>query len=563
MTDTPLPRTPAPGRTAIDPAAADATAVNAPALNAPAETVPAVTAPGGTGAATVHPLPVTAVTCLEDRSQVERTITLELAPGIQRLRLGPLTALAVDRTLRAEADTPGVRVLDARVVRAWTPRSPLPPGPDDSELRHRLHRLDEHTRAEGRLLERLEARLGLLAQLSADLLREVGEGAGAGEVERTRWARELARVDAERERYGEELRATRSRLRELEEQRSQALTALDQAEEQPAELVAHLDLTVEAAAAGPARLTVSHLVPCALWRPSYRATLTDGELRLESEAVVWQRTGEDWTGARLTFSTARSALAAEPPALVEDLLMLRERTTEERRTVDVELREEEVSTLGPSGAVPGVDDGGEVRVLPAPAPATVPSDGRAHRVPLGTFTGPARSEYACAPELSPLVTQVVRFRNAAGHALLAGPVELVRGSGFTGRGELPFTATGADTELSFGSSDGYRVVRETEERQSTAGLGQRSVTTRTVRLYLSRFSGPEERDEQLVAVRERVPVSEVSAVEVRLRKEECSPAPDAFDSEGIVRWDVPLGPGARRAVTLVYEISASAKVAGL
>ncbi|MGW2548118.1 DUF4140 domain-containing protein, partial [Kitasatospora sp. NPDC001574] len=160
MTDTPLPRTPAPGRTALDPAAADATAVNAPALNAPAETVPAetvpaVTVPGGTGAVTVHPLPVTAVTCLEDRSQVERTVTLELAPGIQRLRLGPLTALAVDRTLRAEADTPGVRVLDARVVRAWTPRAPLPPGPDDSELRHRLHRLDEHTRAEGRLLERL------------------------------------------------------------------------------------------------------------------------------------------------------------------------------------------------------------------------------------------------------------------------------------------------------------------------------------------------------------------------------------------------------------------------
>ncbi len=66
-----------------------------------------------------------------------------------------------------------------------------------------------------------------------------------------------------------------------------------------------------------------------------------------------------------------------------------------------------------------------------------------------------------------------------------------------------------------------------------------------------------------MTVRERVPVSEVSAVEVRLRKEECSPAPDSFDTEGIVRWDVPLGPGARRTLTLVYEISASAKVTGL
>ncbi|MFJ2781992.1 mucoidy inhibitor MuiA family protein [Kitasatospora sp. NPDC087315] len=517
------------------------------------------------------PLPVTAVTCLEDRSQVERTATVELAAGVQRLRLGPVTALTVDRTLRAEATGPagftgaggGARVLDARVVRAWTPHAPLPPGPGDSELRRRVHELDERARHEDRSHDRLEARLALLAQLSADLLREIGEGAGAGEVERARWARELDRVDAERERYGEELRATRSRLRELEEERSLARIALDEAEEEPADLVAHLELTVEARAAGPVRLTVSHLVPCALWRPSYRAALADGGLHLESEAVVWQRTGEDWTGVRLTLSTARSALATQPPALAEDVLTLRERGAEERRTVAVELREEAVGALGPSETVPGVDDGGEVRVLRAPAPATVPSDGRAHRVPLSGFTVPASSEYACAPELSPLVTQVVRFRNAAGHALLAGPVELVRGSGFTGRGELPFTAAGADAELAFGSSDGYRVVRETEERQATTGLSQRSVTTRTVRLHISRFSGPEERDEQLVAVRERVPVSEVSAVEVRLRKEDCSPPPDAFDADGIVRWDLPLGPGARRTVTLVYEVSATARVAGL
>ncbi len=508
-------------------------------------------------------LPVTAVTCLEDRSQVERTTTVVLAAGVQRLLLGPVTALAVDRTLRAESGRAGVRVLDARVVRAWEPRAPRAPGPGDSRLRHHLHELDERMRDEGRRRDRLEARLALLAQLSADLLREIGEGAGRGEIERDRWARELDRVDGEREQHGEELRATRSRLRLLERDREQAATALDLAEEEPAELTARVELTVEAAEAGPADLTVTHLVPCALWRPSYRATLAGGTLRLESRAVVWQRTGEDWTGVRLTLSTARSALATDPPRLTEDRLTLRERGAEERRTVDVELREEAVSTLGPSAAVPGVDDGGEVRVLPAPDLATVPSDGRAHLVPLGVFGTPASSWYACAPELSPLVTLVVRFRNAAGHALLAGPVELVRDSGFTGRGELGFTAPGADAELAFGSADDYRVVRETEERSSTGGLTQRQVSTRTVRLHVSRFSGPQEHDERVVTVRERIPVSEVSAVEVRLSRERCTPAPDAVDAEGIVRWDLALAPGARRTVTLVYEVSSSAKVVGL
>ncbi|MEV4233125.1 DUF4139 domain-containing protein, partial [Streptomyces bobili] len=142
-------------------------------------------------------------------------------------------------------------------------------------------------------------------------------------------------------------------------------------------------------------------------------------------------------------------------------------------------------------------------------------------------------------------------------------VDLVRGSGFTGRGTLDFTAPGAPVELAFGSCDDYRVVRQAEESHASPGLTQRTVTTHTVRLHLSRFSAPADQAEQSVAVRERIPVSEVSAVEVRLRKEACSPAPDTLDAEGIARWDVVLPPGGRRTVTLVYEVSASAKVAGL
>lgn len=231
----------------------------------------------------------------------------------------------------------------------------------------------------------------------------------------------------------------------------------------------------------------------------------------------------------------------------------------------VDLREEEIADLGPAPVpgLPGVDDGGEVRVLHAPDPVSVPADGRAHRVPVSSFTTAARSEYACAPELSPLVTQVVRADNRSGHALLAGPVDLIRGSGFVGRGTLEFTAPGGVVELAFGSRDDHRVVRETEETRDTTGLTQRTVLTRTVRLHLSRFSAPDEQDDRVVVVRERIPVSEVSAVEVRLLEEACSPAPDAVDADGVARWDVKLPPGGHRTVTLVHEISASSKVTGL
>ncbi|MFJ7949236.1 mucoidy inhibitor MuiA family protein [Streptomyces sp. NPDC096354] len=511
-------------------------------------------------------LPVTAVTCLEDRAHIERDVVLDLEAGVQRLRLGPVSALAVDRTLHAEltADHPAT-VLDARIVRSWTPRGPQPATDDDSALRHRVHTLEEERLALGQRRDRLQARLDLLGRLAADLLREIGEGAGSGETERSRWTTELDRVDAERDAHGKQLRTVETRLAALGVELGEAQRAMQLSEDEPAELVGHVELTVETATAGPVGLRLSHLTPCALWRPAYRAVLDGDSLTLETDAMVWQRTGEDWSDVRLTLSTARSALATDPPRLSEDRLTLKDRSAAERRTVDVELREEEIGALGPAPVLglPGLDDGGEARVLRSPAPVSVPGDGRAHRVPLSAFTTAARSEYACSPELSPLVTQVVRFDNLSGHALLAGPVDLVRGSGFSGRGTLDFTAPGAPVELAFGSCDDYRVVRHTEESRDSAAITQRTVVTRTVRLHLSRFSAPGEYGERMVVLRERIPVSEVSAVEIRLHKDWCSPAPDVVDAEGIARWDVALPPGGRRTVTLVYELSASAKVTGL
>ncbi|WP_030932486.1 mucoidy inhibitor MuiA family protein [Streptomyces sp. NRRL B-24720] len=511
-------------------------------------------------------LPVTAVTCLEDRAHIERDVVLDLEAGVQRLRLGPVSALVVDRTLHAEltADHPAT-VLDARIVRSWTPRGPQSSTDEDSALRHRVHTLEQEQLALGQRRDRLQARLDLLGRLAADLLREIGEGAGSGETERSRWTTELDRVDDERDAHGEQLRTVESRLAALAGELGEAQRAMYLSEEEPAELVGHVELTVQTAAAGPVGLRLSHLTPCALWRPAYRAVLDGDSLTLETDAMVWQRTGEDWSDVRLTLSTARSALATDPPRLGEDRLTLKDRSAAERRTVDVELREEEIGALGPAPVLglPGVDDGGEARVLRSPAPVSVPGDGRAHRVPLSAFTTDARSEYACSPELSPLVTQVVRFDNLSGHVLLAGPVDLVRGSGFSGRGTLDFTASGAPVELAFGSCDDYRVIRQAEESRDSAGITQRTVVTRTVRLHLSRFSGPGEHGERMVVLRERIPVSEVSAVEIRLHKDSCSPAPDVVDPEGIARWDVTLPPGSRRTVTLVYELSASAKVTGL
>jgi uncharacterized protein (TIGR02231 family) len=533
------------------------------------------------------PLPVVAVTLLEDRAQVERETVVELAAGTQRLRLGPVTPLAVDRSLRAElfaadtgADTgadpaaAAATVLDVRLVRLYTPPPVGAPGPDASALRHRVHELAERVRRAEADRDRLSSRVALADQLVAEVHRDIAETTGAGDADPDRWTAELDRADAARARHGEELRAVARRLAGLREQSGQAGRALDEAEEPPLVLSGFVEVVIEAAAPiAAARLRVHHLTPCALWRPAYRAALAaDGSsLRLECDAVAWQRTGEDWSGVRVALSTARTALAAEPPQLEEDVLRLVDRTPEERRTIEVDLREVEIQTLGPDAAaleplaeaaaqpVPGVDDGGEARLLTVPDPVDLPDDGRPHRVHLGAAELPVRTEYAAVPELSPLVTHTARFTNSTGRVLLSGPVELVRGSGFVGRGELRFTAEDAPVELSFGSEDTFRVVRSVEESRDTTAITGRTVIRRTVRLSVSRFARPGTPPVK-VAVRERLPVSEISAVEVRLDKDRCSPPPDATDADGIVRYDLTLDPDERRTLTLAYELTAARAV---
>ncbi|MGC0419344.1 mucoidy inhibitor MuiA family protein [Embleya sp. AB8] len=524
-----------------------------------------------------EPLPITAVTCLEDRAQVTRSGRLELARGVQRILIGPVTPLAVDRSLRAEvlADDGTATAIDARVVRVYTPKPAGGPGPDASELRRLVHELGQRKEESSRREQRLRTRLGLVAQARTDLRREIGENTGFGIAEPERWAGELDRLAAEADERYAELHALADERTTLGRRLRDAEAALSAAEREPTELTASVEVVIEADRAGSAELRVVHLVPCALWRPAYRATLAADRrsIEVESYAVVWQRTGEDWTDVALSLSTARPTLAARPPSLAEDRLTLRERSQEERKQVEVDLREEDIATVGTvaagsasasaSAELPGVDDGGEVRVLAAPAPVELPADGRPHRVGLTTFTVPCEPEAACSPELSPFVSQVVRFANDAGHALLAGPVELVRGSGYAGRGQLDFAAPGEEVRLPFGSEDDFRVVREVTEARTTATLTGRTVVTRTVTVFVSHLAAPGAEPPGPVVLRERVPVSEVSAVEVKVRDDLSEPAPDVVDAQGIVRWDLRLAPGERRRVTLVYELHASGKVTGL
>lgn len=508
---------------------------------------------------TTATLPVTRVVFMEDRAQVERQGELKVTSNNQCFEIPGVSLLAVDRSLKVELS--GASLVDARFNRTCRekPRGGLPA--DASELRRRERSLREELTVRADHVARLQTKRDLLAQTRADLLRAVAEAAGAGIDDAQRWKRELEELSAMQAAQAEALRVAERALALAHEAKADADRALMVTEQPEQNLECTLVLTISGT--GAAKLKVSYLVPCALWRPAYRASLLGDKVLVESEAVVWQRTGEDWKDVELKFSTARPTLGTTPPRLVEDVLETRPKTTMEKQTVGVSIREEAIPSAGEISRVeaemPGLDDGGETCLLSAPGKCAVPSDGQGHRVPLCRFETKAELSRVCAPELTPLVSLVARFPNDSGQVLLAGPVDLVRAGGFVGRSSLSFAAPGETVKLSFGSEDNLRIVRHAEEKSQEGWLTSRRTTRHTIAHFVSNTSS----EEATVVIEERIPVSEVTEVEVQVLTNDCSPAPSSVSKDGLVRIELQLAPHGTRKSVFAWQLSAAAKVAGV
>lgn len=497
-------------------------------------------------------LPVKKVVVMEDRAQVERRGTV-LLNGVTKVEIEGLPLVAVDRSLKLEVK--GGTLIDAKFERRWKelPKGGLPA--DASALRTKVKTLELQKLKDSDLVARLDARELVLASARTDLFRAISQMAGFGTNEVDKWKTLLNELSTKQAALDEERRLARQALAYTELRHQEALRALNFAEEPFRKIDCVLALTIEGS--GEAQVRASYLVPCAVWRPAYRATLNGDQVKVEAEAVVWQRTGEEWEHVELMFSTARPTLGTSPPSLVEDRLSMRVKQEIEKRVVDVSIREEVIQSAGEtSGApeMPGLDDGGETRLLQAAGATTIRSDGQPHRVSLFSFDSKAVVERVCAAELSSLVFVLARFPNSSGQVLLAGPVDLIRDSGLVGRAQLKFAAPGETMKLSFGNEDGLQVIREMDEKIEEARLTGRRTTTKTVQLHVSNARTLPTR----LVIEERVPVSEVKEVEIQVLTKE-SPA----NKDGISRIEVELGANATKTAKFSWEISAAAKVSGV
>ncbi|MCL2723504.1 MAG: mucoidy inhibitor MuiA family protein [Polyangiaceae bacterium] len=504
--------------------------------------------------------PIEAVTVTEDRASVQRCASIDLPAGITRVRIEDVSPVIVDKTLRvcARSSSSGVAVGEARVVRRTVATEPARA---HAALVSELAEKRRECEVGASNVKRLQAAIVLLQEAQKCVAKELAEDAARGtlmdvaEAKRATTAFEQRESDA----YAEAHAAIRAQ-RDLERTIERLKARLVYAGHQETRVVASIEITLDAKSATKTDLVVEYIVPGACWRPAHTATLRGGTLSVTTDGCVWQNTGEDWPNVALKLSTERPSLGQKPPTLFDDELVVQRRSD----VVRVEQRNEAIQHTGLGGApqarVPGIDDGGDVRVLAAKSRATIPSDGRPYRVPALAMETKSSSSLVAYPELAEAALVRAVQTNAGSAPLLAGPVDLVRESGFVGRTKLPLIAAGEKFELGFGPDPHVRVRREIETVDEEPGLLSSTWIGRShrVRVHLSNL----DTTARSIEITERVPVSEIEKVEIDFDEKKTTPKAKP-DADGFVKWTVDLPARGRASLELRYVVRRHRDVVGL
>jgi uncharacterized protein (TIGR02231 family) len=318
-------------------------------------------------------------------------------------------------------------------------------------------------------------------------------------------------------------------------------------------------------------IRVEYIVPGACWRPHHTARLSSDKgsesVHFTTDGCVWQNSGEEWKNVALLFSTQRPSLGTEPPALSSDIVATHRR----EQKVVVETREQELTDTGlgakPTGApgtaaaadVPGIDDGGEALKLRGRHPATIPSDGRPWRVELFSFEAPARTEWTLMPELAASSVLKSLQSNGAQFPLLAGPVDLIRDSGYCGRTSILFIAPGEEFPLSWGPDSELRVHREHQKLDEEKTMLSAWIS-REHRIS-NRLSNIGAAPRQIILC-ERIPVSEIEKVQIAVDDKFTSEKKKP-DANGFVKWTVKVEPFGHAAIELRYTVKRHKDVQGV
>ncbi len=485
---------------------------------------------------------ITAVTLYPGSATVERTA--RITPGMTLLAISGLPANFDPQSVRVDADE-GVRVGEVSTQDTAHTRAP---DPREAQLEDRIQALKDRQSA-------LDAEVKSAEMVNEFLSRLGGPGEKPAPVPD---ARSLAGViELIRKNSSESL----SRVERAKVQKREAGKRIAALERDLARLSSDAKdtRTILVGVSGEGTARVSYQVNGAGWHPAYRASLDSSASKLElvRQAIVEQRTGEDWSAVKLKLSTGLPRLSPQGPdprtwyvSLVEprsyprvlgqafmapEAAMQREMSANRADAPD-EKPVEVQTTFATEFEVPGL--------------VTLPSDGRKVTLALAKLALPAKMRLRVAPRQDAAAIVTAEAKRPDG-VWLPGRIELARDGNYVGSTAWNPQADG-DLVLPFGRDSLVRVkVDRVKNRNGSAGLiggkNEREVTDLVTLTSLHKKPLP-------LLVLESSPVSTDDRIEVRA---EFQPKPQLEsweDRQGVVAWERDIAPGETVKISAHYTL---------
>ena len=322
-------------------------------------------------------------------------------------------------------------------------------------------------------------------------------------------------------------------------------------------------VSVKAGTAARGEFTLRYVIGNASWISSYNARIDSGTGKVELlyNALVRQKTGEDWNNVRLVLSTARPGRNGRMPELMPSYVDYR---TEE----PVASARAEFAPAPPASALnepvqskeePVQSDEAQAEVQKSGLsvsyrvglPVTIPADGQAHRASVTVLNLAGSPEYVTTPKLDSAVFLKVHLVNTSDAQLLPGQVSVFRDGEFTGALTVNLVPSGSDFDLYAGRDDSIKVERKelVSKRSETGLLNRREVEDRRYQISLQNFrSGPIK-----LAVNDQLPVSKNA--DIAVNQGAFSDKPTVIDKDtGKLSWDIDLQPKVKKVIEFNYSI---------
>lgn len=522
---------------------------------------------------------ITAVTVYTDRATVTRSAVIELPAGPSTLVFNDLPAHLFADSLRTEGSSTGDVVLGA--LESKIVSSAELAAPRERELNAKLRELHDARALLVADQSALSQKQQFLATLSLQASGRTREDIAEVNLKPEQWK---GAADALMGSYADTLRALALKqveLRGMDEQIAAVQNELNQLQT-GARSTYQVRIPLEAKTATRLTLTVSYQLPGASWAPIYDARLDTGssKVTLVQFGEVRQQTGEDWTDAKLTLSTAQPARGAALPPLDPMWVDFYQAYEVERRArmesfggarsnVAAQSLAMADSAVAMQEAVPAsapvqkaavfqaatVNTGGYVSEYVIPGTVSVLADGTAKKVMIGTLNVSSELVVKIKPQVSAAGFLVAVTKLGGEAPLLPGNASLFRDGAFIGSMYLPLLRPGEETDLSFGIDDQV-VVKQRVMKDEGGESGVISKDNTRTRIVLSEVQNLH-RQPVKIALLQTVPSPRNEQIKLQILAEQTTAgyAKDVDNIAGQLRWTFDLASQAKQEVKLGWTLS--------